>query len=554
LLNGEFTDSFAGLQPAKPGFLGNSGAIRARDIEGREVVAYYSTIPGTPWGLVEEASWAGLLSVYRPYLVAQSILFAFGLVVPALVVAYGIRRITEPIYRLMSASREVARGNFGQEIQVHTGDELEELVGQFNRMSHQIAQSYETLEQRVAERTRDLATLNSISALTNRSLDLKEILNNALDKTLELMRMEFGIAHRLEGDRENQWIAPDEAAAVGPEHLFLHPLVYRGLSERFVRTIGRLPLTENSIKSVIGTETPLVTEIRTSLVEPTLKEAVMKEGIEQVISFPLKVKGRLVGAIQVGTCQPRSITEEELDLLAAIGQQVGVAVENARLHEAVQQTVTLEERARLARELHDSVTQSLYSVTLLAEAAARLLSAGDPGTAADHLRELRDTAQESLSEMRLLIYELRPVALEKSGLADALRMRLEAVEARSGIKTSIQVEGVEKIPYETKQELYHIAQESLNNVLKHSHAQNVQLNLRFLDPLICLEVIDDGMGFEPQAAARFGGLGLEGIAERVEKIGGTFQVDSAPGKGTRIRVEVEILGQPDSAFSQAAAR
>jgi signal transduction histidine kinase len=245
----------------------------------------------------------------------------------------------------------------------------------------------------------------------------------------------------------------------------------------------------------------------------------------------------LVGAIQLGSAGPRSLSPEELDLLSAIGQQVGVAVENARLHEAVQRTATLEERARLARELHDSVTQSLYSVTLLAEAVARLVSSGDHQTAAEYLRELRETAQESLREMRLLIFELRPVVLEKHGLGEALRLRLEAVEARSGLSTNLQVEGLEKLPYGTKVELYQIAQEALNNILKHAHASKVQINLRFFEELTCLEVIDDGHGFDPEQAARGGGLGLSGVAERVEKIGGRLQIDSAPGKGTRMQVE-----------------
>jgi signal transduction histidine kinase len=292
--------------------------------------------------------------------------------------------------------------------------------------------------------------------------------------------------------------------------------------------------------------------VQSASIDPWIREVLEKEQIEQVVSIPLNVKGRLVGALQLGARRPRTLTPEELNLLSAIGQQVGVAVENARLHEAIQKAATLEERARLARELHDSVTQSLYSVTLLAEAVARMLSAGDYQTAVDYLRELRDTAQESLREMRLLIFELRPVALEKSGLTDALRLRLEAVESRSGLKTELHVEGLEKLPYEAKIELYHIAQESLNNILKHAHARKVQINLQFLDRQTCLEVIDDGDGLDPKQAARGGGLGLPGIAERAEKIGGKLHIDSAPGKGTRVRVEVGAWGGSEKGLAPVA--
>ena len=154
----------------------------------------------------------------------------------------------------------------------------------------------------------------------------------------------------------------------------------------------------------------------------------------QVISVPLMAKGGLVGALQVGARTMRTFAPEQLALLWAIGQQVGVAVENARLYADAQVSAALAERNRLARELHDSVTQSLYSVNLYAEAAARLLTSGDAAEAAGHLRSLRDTAQDALREMRLLIFELRPLALEKVGLVAALRARLDAVEARGGMQ------------------------------------------------------------------------------------------------------------------------
>ena len=137
------------------------------------------------------------------------------------------------------------------------------------------------------------------------------------------------------------------------------------------------------------------------------------------------------------------------------------------------------------------MTQSLYSVTLYAEAAARLLTAGQHAEAADHLRELRDTAQEALREMRLLIFELRPPALEKSGLVAALQARLEAVEGRGGMQTELQVEGAheaDRVPLAIQEELYQIAREALNNVLKHAHAQHVRVHVQFKDTATCLEV------------------------------------------------------------------
>jgi signal transduction histidine kinase len=220
-----------------------------------------------------------------------------------------------------------------------------------------------------------------------------------------------------------------------------------------------------------------------------------------------------------------------------------VAAENARLYDQAEQTAALAERHRLSRELHDSVTQSLYSVTMYAEAAARVLATGDTVTAGDHLHELRDTAQEALREMRLLIFELRPLALDKVGLAAALRARLDSVEVRGGMKTELQVEGVagpQQLPPAVEEELYHIAQEALNNVLKHAHAQHVRVQLVLAPAETRLSICDDGAGFTPSLAGSRGGLGLPGLRERAAKLGGRLTIDSSPGLGTRVQVFVPI--------------
>jgi signal transduction histidine kinase len=552
-LRGDFVDEFAQQGPAQAGFQGSAGAMRTRSRDGQDVVAYYAAIPGTPWSLVSEASWGGLLSLYQGYLLAQSLLFVLGVAIPALVVAFAIRRITEPIFRLMGAAREVARGNLGHALHVHSGDELEDLVEQFNQMSQQLARSYagiqereerlriahDTLEQRVAARTRDLATLNVISALTSRSLDLNEILSAALDKTLDVLGMDFGAAYRLEGDRENEWLRPEEAATAVWDHLFLHALVFRGLGEPFAQSTGRVPLTAVDAAALFDTDTPQVWDVETARIDTGLRSALEAEGVVQVVSIPLRVQDRLVGALQLGARQRQAFPREELQLMGAIGQQIAVAAENARLYDQAEQTAALAERHRLSRELHDSVTQSLYSVTMYAEAAARVLAAGDTVTTGQHLHELRDTAQEALREMRLLIFELRPLALDKIGLAAALRARLDSVEVRGGMKTELQVEGVAgpgQLAPAVEEELYHIAQEALNNVLKHAHARHVRVQLVFAASETRLSICDDGAGFTPSLAGTRGGLGLPGLRERASKIGGQMAIESTLGQGTKVCV------------------
>jgi PAS domain S-box-containing protein len=411
------------------------------------------------------------------------------------------------------------------------------IVGEIfaNAMEHKRAQealrvAYQTLERRVEERTHELAALNAIAGVVSRSLDLKEILSDALDKTLEVTVMGCGGAFRLQGGSD-----------ATPDQLYLNPLVYRGLSDEFIRVAGRLPYQGSAVEVAAEAGQPLAWETAAAPFGPEeVRRALRQEGVEMLVSVPLMAKGKLVGALQLGTREARPLTPEEVSLLAAIGQQVGVAVENARLYEQAEQSAAIAERNRLAHELHDSVTQSLYSVTLYAEAAARLLTAGKHPEAADHLRELRDTAQEALREMRLLIFELHPPALEKSGLAGALQIRLDAVEGRGGMQTDLQIEGAEKLPPPVQVELYHIALEALNNVLKHARARHVRVAIRFLDTATCLEIEDDGAGFELSIAQGGGGLGLDGMRERAQRIGAKLQIESAPGQGTKVMVEAPV--------------
>jgi len=272
---------------------------------------------------------------------------------------------------------------------------------------------------------------------------------------------------------------------------------------------------------------------------PEIKQSLDNEGIRQIVSIPLMAKGSLVGALQLGTSRIRSYAPEQLALLGTIGQQIGVAVENARLYEQAERSAQAAERSRLARELHDSVTQSLYSMTLYAEATARLLTSGQTEAAAGHLRDLRDTAQEALREMRLLIFELRPPALE-NGLASALQTRLDSVESRGGIHAELHVDGKENLSFAMQSELYNIVLEALNNALKHARAQRVQVHLLFETKRVSIQVSDDGVGFEPTSALSSGGFGIPGMQERAQRIGGKLDIVSQQDNGTQVTIQVPL--------------
>lgn len=500
--------------------LGTWGAFRTRDLEGHEIVASFAPVPGTSWGLVTEESWEALIRPSRRYEQWLVLLLALGVVVPVGIVTVGLRQIMDPIRRLREAASQVAEGNFRQQITVATGDELEELSGQFNRMALQLQSSYDDLERRVANRTRELAALNRLAAVVSRSLDLHEIMQDALDEAMAIMEMEKGEAFVL--DQETQRLTL---------------VAHRGLGEELIRYTARLPLHASTAGLAAQEGRPAYRLVK-DYPPGRLKDLVQQEGCEMVVSVPLLVKEKTVGAIDLGASKARTIEPEELSLLSAIGHQIGVAVENARLYEQAQQLAVVQERNRLARDLHDSVMQALYGVTLYAEAAMRQLSAGDQALAQDHLGEIRDTAGEALREMRVLIFELRPSVLQREGLVAALRSRLEAVEGRVGIMAQFEAECPERLTAEVEEELYRVALEALNNALRHAHADSVCVRLYQDCDGIRLEIVDDGIGFDPDAARGYGGFGLRSMHERVSHLGGTLTLSSQPGKGTTVKVEV----------------
>ena len=205
---------------------------------------------------------------------------------------------------------------------------------------------------------------------------------------------------------------------------------------------------------------------------------------------------------------------------------------------ARQSLAVAEERNRLARELHDSVTQSLYSLTLFAETGRRLAGSGDLEGAKDYLGRLGETSQQVLKEMRLLVYQLRPVALEREGLVGALRQRLDAVERRAGVDVRLVFDEAVELPTGVEQELYRVAQEALNNTLKHAAASAVTVGIAGGDGLAELTVEDNGKGFEIDAVGDSAGTGLANMRERVENLGGSLSILSSPGRGTKVSATV----------------
>ena len=256
------------------------------------------------------------------------------------------------------------------------------------------------------------------------------------------------------------------------------------------------------------------------------------------LTVPIISRGDVIGVLDVQSDQVNYFDDTDLVVIQALANQAGAAIRNARLYEQAQQAAVLEERSRLARDLHDSVTQSIYSLTLLAEAGQRMIQNGQFDQACENQMRIQDIAQQSLQDMRLLVYELRPAELKEMGLIKALERRLEVVERRAGIEARLLAADDLQLPQEVEETLYRIAQEALNNALKHARALAVVVQIGCAGSLVEMLIRDNGRGFEPLEIGEKGGLGLKNMQERVQEIGGELQIDSHVGNGTTVLVRV----------------
>jgi GAF domain-containing protein/HAMP domain-containing protein/anti-sigma regulatory factor (Ser/Thr protein kinase) len=269
------------------------------------------------------------------------------------------------------------------------------------------------------------------------------------------------------------------------------------------------------------------------------------EEIRSEVAVPLKTASGVIGVLDVQSNQANGLDQSDLAVLKSVAHQAAIAIENARLYEQSQQAAALEERSRLARDLHDAVTQTLFSASLIGEVVPTVWES-DETEGRKLLQELRQLTRGALAEMRTLLLELRPAALVESSLDDLLRQLCEAASGRSGLAIKVVIEGDEReLPPDVHVALYRIAQEALNNVVKHARAADAQVRLRCTAPaegadaecgiVVELSVTDNGRGFDPDQESP-DRLGLGIIRERAEAIGGTLRIESEPGMGTQVSV------------------
>ena len=502
-------------------FQSESKSIRFQNGIEDKVISYGSLVrnkdPNIFWILVSEQSWSEIMQPTLPYRQLLLVLLSLGVIVPVLVTAYGVRHITEPIQKLIQATGQVTAGQFKHRIEVNTGDEIETLADQFNLMSAELEDSYSSLEKKVADRTRELAILNSIISVAGRSLDIQEILEDALNNTVDQMGFEAGAAFKLE--------PPPTTPLLMAQRSF-EPATAIDLMNSYAIVDQVSPAFYPEEVTAFGIE-----DFRNE----KLRDQLSQFNFQRLAYIPLSTKGRKLGFFILGKQQRSQLSPEELSLLSSIGQQVGVAMENAHLYEQAEQTAVLAERNRLARELHDAVTQTLFSANLIADVIPRIWKR-NPYEGMQNLEELRQLTRGALAEMRTMLLEMRPESLERADIKSLLTQLADAFVGRVRVPVALEIQGECELTHEVKIGFYRVAQEALNNIAKHSGARQVDVQLKCQPGQMNLLIKDDGLGFDPGAITPEH-LGIAIMRERASSIGAILKVESQVGQGTSVALD-----------------
>ncbi len=677
-------DNISSQEAVRLALRGDTGTLFDTDAGGQRFITSYSPVPGTPWAVISRVNWEEISGSARASQRILILLLVLGVALPALIVMASVGRVMRPVHDLIDAAQEVAGGNFSQRITASTGDEIEELAEQFNRMAAQLQESYANLEQRVSDRTRELATLNAVAGVVSRSLELDDILHGALAESLQMMDIEMGGIYLL--DHGSKLLTLTE---------------HKGLSPEFVDKVDKLHIGENLVGQVVADDHPIIVEDvanDSGAVHPTVKQ----EGIASVAVVPLSTRARVIGALFTATRTPRRFAPQDVQLLTSIGSQIAVAVENARLFEAeqrraeqfrlisevgrritsildtdellgeivrlvnetlgyylvgiglveddevtissgagsmwnkpdfhpprlkvgsegitgwvarqgdplivadvsqdsryymlsgaaetrselavpiktqervigvldvqsdaldafdeidvvvlkslaaqaaiaidnarlyeqAQQVAAMQERNRLAHDLHDAVSQTLWTASLIADVLPDLWDQ-DREEGQRNLEKLRQLTRGALAEMRTLLLELRPAGLAETDLSELLRQLIRAMAGRKKMDITLEIDGeCRAISSDAKIAMYRIAQEALNNVAKHAQASKVVVHLHCQPEQVKLTIKDNGRGFDP-ASVPPDRLGLGIMVERADAVGADIAIHSEIGQGTELDV------------------
>ncbi|MBE3067205.1 MAG: PAS domain S-box protein [Chloroflexi bacterium] len=411
------------------------------------------------------------------------------------------------------------------------------LLGVVRDVSRRI-QADQRLHQRVKTHTREQATLLEISHTLASTLELQPgLILDQLQGVIEYTRAGFfgltdstltALAMRGCPGFSGVVPVPGRGTGSGPQELEqAAPFQVRLEGPETLATLfnGHRPIRIADVWSADP-----AAEFLRSLLDQQV--AVLLEGVQAWMWVPLAVKGRIIGGLGIAHARRNYFTAHHADLALSVANQAAITMINAELYGHAQALAVLEERQRLARNLHDAVNQSLFSAGLIAEVLPRLWDR-DQEQARQSLEDLRRLTRGAMAEMRALLAELRPSTLTDADLGDLLRLLGNAFTGRTNIPAKVTVVGEGILPAEVQVAIYRVCQEALNNVVKHAGASMVEMYLKHEDTGIELSIRDDGQGFDPEETTS-GHYGLSMMHERAKALGAILSITSQPGHGTEL--------------------
>ena len=391
-----------------------------------------------------------------------------------------------------------------------TIQQLEEEIVARQTVEDRLRQLQDSLVERVAAQGRKISKLYETILVHDDASSLEQLLAQTLDKMADLIEADAVCMHEVEGDQ-------------------LALIASQGLAEADCKTLQLLPggwLNEG----MVLTSSDLRQDLR---VPALLKQTAYAANI----AIQVRLSQTELGVLQGFWRTQRRVAVEDIASFAIMAEQIAILLENVRLRRRLEQKAIQLERRRLARELHDSVTQSLHGLSLYVSALRNRLRRGQYEKAEETLSNLDQTARQTLKEMRLLLYEFRLDAQDNLRLVEQIETRLEAVEQRAGVDAALELPGPPAWPQAWEAKLYPVVMEALNNALKHANASQVRISLRGGQNWLELSICDNGRGFQTPIE-RTTGIGLQSMRERAELLGGTLQVESKIGEGTQVHLRI----------------
>jgi signal transduction histidine kinase len=434
--------------------------------------------------------------------------------------------LVQPIENLLQGINRVNKGNLDTFVPIRFDDEIGSLTDSFNKLTQslkvsklqqeqlfeRLQRSYQELEERVADRTRELSAFTDLTMLPGNYENLTDILQPALNRIIEIGLCQALCVHLIAEDQQSMVL-----------------VAQRNLPKKMAAKLERVPASTLFTNQNQLTEKPVLMSPQND--RSGLPHELKIQGYENYLGSPLVAGTQILGWLSCYRRSEDDFTVGEISLLVALARQMGLIVENYRLRQRIRDVAVYKERQRLARDLHDSVTQLVYSMTLFTQSARQAVEDGDTKRLSDNLAHLAGASIQALREMRSMLFELQPPVLEKEGLARALNARFDMVERRVGIRveagvdTPVESEAVER-------ELYYVVIEALNNSLNHAEADEVTVTITNEHGCLHLLIADNGRGFI--LSQESAGLGIDNMRQRINNLGGEFSIDSQIDQGTTI--------------------